>query len=255
MAEWRDALPEDLKAEKSLEVYKPGDGEQLIPVPVGLIKSTVEGQKMIGSSLRVPKDDATPEEWNAFHGKLGRPESPDKYAFKKPDKLPQGVVWDENIVKEYSGVAHKFGLTPKQANGLMDFYMGKQIEGGDRVIATLEQGTKALKEDWKEDYDKNVAIAVRAVDELAPPEIKEILNSTGLGNHPAMVKWMADIGKEFLESKITGEGGVILSREEALAKIATIMGDTKGAYFNVSHPEHQKVTEEVSRLYATAYPR
>jgi hypothetical protein len=66
---------------------------------------------------------------------------------------------------------------------------------------------------------------------------------------------MSEIGREFLETKMVGEGGVILSKEEALAKIATMMADSKGAYLNADHVDHQRATEEVSRLYAVAYPR
>jgi hypothetical protein len=174
---------------------------------------------------------------------------------KKPDQLPKGLAWDEGLEKDYKAAAHKLGLSAKQAQGLLEFHLSNQAGAAEKSIMSMEEGSKALKEEWKEDYDKNLAIAVRAVDELAPPEVKVILDSTGLGNHPAMIKWMSEIGREFLETTIVGEGGVILSKEEALAKIAAIMGDAKHPYMNPDDPKHKEAMEEVSRLYATAYPR
>ena len=62
---WKDTLPDDLKAEKALESI------QDIP---GLAKSYIHAQKMIGSDkIPVPNKYATDEDWQAVYNKLGRP--------------------------------------------------------------------------------------------------------------------------------------------------------------------------------------
>ncbi|MBK8168152.1 MAG: hypothetical protein IPK64_19570 [bacterium] len=47
--------------------------------------------------------------------------------------------------------------------------------GGDKLPQTLALASKAL--------------------ELGPPQLREFLNASGLGNHPAMVAWAAKIGQ------------------------------------------------------------
>jgi len=49
------------------------------------------------------------------------------------------------------------------------------VLGGDKLPQTLALGAKAL--------------------ELGPPQLREFLNASGLGNHPAMVAWAAKIGQ------------------------------------------------------------
>lgn len=49
------------------------------------------------------------------------------------------------------------------------------VLGGDNLPKTLALGAKAL--------------------ELGPPQLREFLNTSGLGNHPAVIAWAAEIGK------------------------------------------------------------
>src|SRR5690242_8897032 len=42
--------------------------------------------------VKVPSADAKPEEWEAFYRAAGRPEKPEDYGLKAPEKLPDGVV-------------------------------------------------------------------------------------------------------------------------------------------------------------------
>ena len=51
---------------------------------------------------------------------------------------------------------------------------------------------------------ENLAIARKAID-LGPPELKELLNSSGLGNHPEVVKLAYKVGKAISEDRfVTG---------------------------------------------------
>ena len=63
----RNNLPDDLRNDPTLQNYK--DVESLA-------KTVVHQQKMIGNRIPLPKTD---EEKAELYGKLGRPDSPDKY--------------------------------------------------------------------------------------------------------------------------------------------------------------------------------
>src|SRR2546425_12460091 len=75
--DWRTGLDPVLAKDPSLATIK--------DIP-SLAKLAVEGQKMVGGSIRLPKADAKPEEaekaWGDIYGKLGRPDTPDKYELK-----------------------------------------------------------------------------------------------------------------------------------------------------------------------------
>ena len=73
---WRDSLPDDLKGAAWLSKYK---------TPEDALRGFAEAQKLIGSKLSVPKDDAPKEEWDKFYASLGRPEAPDKYDLGVPE--------------------------------------------------------------------------------------------------------------------------------------------------------------------------
>jgi hypothetical protein len=47
--------------------------------------------------------------------------------------------------------------------------------------------------------DENLAVARRAVDAFGSPALKELLNTTGLGNHPEVVKAFYKAGKAISE--------------------------------------------------------
>jgi hypothetical protein len=56
-----DSLPEDLRSEPSLADFKDLSG---------LAKSYVSAQKMLGSSVRIPTEEASPEAREEFYSKL-----------------------------------------------------------------------------------------------------------------------------------------------------------------------------------------
>ena len=50
--------------------------------------------------------------------------------------------------------------------------------------------------------DENLGLARKALDQFGTPELKLLLDSTGMGNHPQVVKLMVNIGKAISEDKI-----------------------------------------------------
>lgn len=80
-------------------------------------------QGLIGKKT-VPGQDATDEEWDAFHSKL-RPETAESYEFNYGDIDPSNINQEEALT--YKEGMHKLGLTQKQAQGLLELQM--QVEG------------------------------------------------------------------------------------------------------------------------------
>jgi hypothetical protein len=247
--DWRASLPEELRADPSIKDFKDIGG---------LTKSFIEAQKLVGGSVRLPKADASDEEWGKFYTRLGRPDAADKYELKRP-AVPEGVPYDEGLEKNFKAWAHEAGLHPRQAQRLLDRFTAAQAENLTTYRKGMETGIAELKKEWGANFDKNAALAVKAVNELGGDEIKGLLDSTGLGNHPALVKFFANLGAQLGEDTIVlGDGPTTQdegSRDAIQLKINEIRNDPKHPYNsrNATPAARQAAVREVNALYEKLY--
>ena len=54
---------------------------------------------------------------------------------------------------------------------------------------------------------QNVAVAKKAMDKFGTPELSKLLDETGLGNHPEIVRAFYRAGKAISEDRFVGGGG------------------------------------------------
>jgi hypothetical protein len=205
-----------LQADKSLEQFKGKDWTEVGPT---LAKGYVETKKMVGGSLKIPKEDATPEEQAAFYTALGRPETPDKYAVTVPE-FPEDVpnpltgkgpiTLDPVVFKDFLGRAHEIGLSPKQAQGVMDWYGQYILNTADKFTEAAAQHRKVaevtLKKEWGASYQRNVNLAKQAVRDLFADDPQLALAVEDAGNNIALLKGLVRIGERMMEhGEITAE--------------------------------------------------
>jgi len=250
----RSWIPEDLREEPSLKVIK--------NVPA-LAKSFVEAQKLIGArdegSVKLPGEDATPEELAEFYGKMGRPETSAGYNLTTPDDLPEGMQWDDGMVEWFGNAAHAAGLSQAQANGLMKAYNDQQYAIGHEGQKALGTEMKALQDHWGDDFKGNVELGTRSLERLLPQEdvqgLKTLLDTSGIGNNPLMLKYAYQVGKMLKEDGYImsdGHGGV-LGADAAKTEIAAINEDKSHAHWNPEDPGHKAAVERMAELFRTAY--
>lgn len=128
--------------------------------------------------------------------------APEKYEFQ----AGEGVELDTEALKDFEPVARDLNLTNEQAQKLVDAYpkilAGVQQRQAEAWQAQTEQWASDVKADKEIGGDKltaNLSAAQRALDLFGTPELKEYLNTTGLGNHPDLVKTFVKIGKAMSE--------------------------------------------------------
>lgn len=95
-------------------------------------KQFENAQKLIGQRAPgIPGENATEEEIRNFHKAIGVPESPDGYDLKdtewgEDEKHIADIIKEtrgsDEFQKEVKAIFHKHGLTPKQAQGLLQDY-------------------------------------------------------------------------------------------------------------------------------------
>lgn len=128
--------------------------------------------------------------------------APEKYEFT----AGEGVELDTEALKDFEPVARELNLTNEQAQKLVDAYpkilAGVQQRQAEAWQAQTEQWAADVKADKEIGGDKltaNLSAAQRALDLFGTPKLKEYLNTTGLGNHPDLVKTFVKIGKSMSE--------------------------------------------------------
>lgn len=254
---WRDSLPEDLKASKSLEKFKS---------PADLAKSYVSLEQTFHESGKAgaiipPKDGAPEGELQAFRDKLrklnGVPENADGYDLKLPGDVPEALGFNDEAVKVYREKAHKLGLTPTQANDLFTDMLAGQTALLDRVSLEkrnrISEAEAALKEEWGSTYDYRKEVAQRLVANFA--DEKDRNNLEKFGNDPAFVRMVYNMGKEFqedslLNSGLPGKKGQ--SAEEMRSEGMKLMNSE--AFRNPAHPDHATTVAKVNDIYKRATP-
>lgn len=135
---------------------------------------------------------------------------PEKYEFT----LPEGMALDEAALGKFEPVLRDVGLTNEQANKLAGVFA--EIRAADlqaSQTAFVEQVNGWLGE-VKADpdlggakFDSTVKAAGAAMAAFGTPALREVLNNTGLGNHPELVRLMSRVGAALQEDKTAGPAG------------------------------------------------
>jgi len=241
---WKDTISEEFRSDPNIAKFTEIDA---------LAKSYINATRMIGQDkVAVPNENSTDDQWNEVYGKLGRPESPDKY---KLEVQSETVPLDENTVKQFAENAHKLGLNNKQAQGVLEYYKNS-MEGSlqqARIDTETAQANaeQELRKEWGRSYDENIKKAGAVAKANMNEEIlnMELKDGTRLGDHPAIIKGFASIANILSEDKLVSTESENVDRgTDYEAEISKIVNDRDGPYWNRSHPDHDKVVQQVFTL-------
>lgn len=177
---------------------KPGDDKP------GSDDAGAEAEKIDGSGKEEGKDKPD-------SGKDKKPDgAPEKYEFQSGE----GQELDQEALKEFEPIARDLNLTNEQAQKLVDVYGSKilagvqqrQVEAWTKQTEDWAATVKADKEIGGDKLTANLGVAQRAIDTFGSPELKEYLNTTGLGNNPELVRFCVKVGKSMSEDSMVTAG-------------------------------------------------
>ena len=242
VTDWKASLSDEIRADKSLENIKDIEG---------LAKSYVHAQKLVGSDkIPVPNKFATEKDWDAVYEKLGRPADATGYKYD----LPEDQNLDTEALNNFSTQAHKLGLLPGQANGVVKFYneaMGKiQQDAESTAVAAREASSTELKKEWGQAYDQKVSQAANLAQSVGANELlnANMADGTKLGDHPVMIKAFAQLAGKMGEDSITQSSGPTYQTPAQLEKDIGELTAPNSAYWDKNHPNHKIAVEEVLAL-------
>lgn len=159
---------------------------------------------------------------NGQEGAQGQAEkpagAPEKYEFKPPE----GQQYDSGFVEAYTKAAKELNLTNDAAQKMLDTVVtATQARHAEQVKAVRDGWATEAKADKEIGGDKlpeNLASAKRFMDAHGNPALTELLNVTGLGNHPEIIRAFSKAGKGLAQDGIvtgqrTAQAGQIDARQ------------------------------------------
>jgi len=127
--------------------------------------------------------------------------------------LPKDMQLDEALLADAIPIFKDLGLTQQQAQKLVDFQAkyveansAKQIESFNELTTRWQEASKIDKEFGGDKFDESIAIAQSAIDKFGTPELKQLLDDHGVGNHPELIRFMVKVGKLTVEDVPSAKG-------------------------------------------------
>ena len=129
--------------------------------------------------------------------------APEQYEFT----APEGQEFDPEALEAFSGVARELNLTQDGAQKILETMGTVMSERRDSTVQGWADATKADKALGGDKLDASLATAKTALDRFGSPELRALLNETGLGNHPEVVRAFVKVGEQISEDGFVGAGG------------------------------------------------
>jgi len=138
--------------------------------------------------------------------------------------FPENIEINNDLMEKFKGLAQDSSLSQEKAQALLDL----SIENGQKVLADQQAEFMKVRQDWqksiKEDPDfggknfsETIVRAKRVLNNYGSPELKEMLDTSGLGDNPEVIKMFVKIDKVLGDdTSVTGQAGSTLSTAQKI---------------------------------------
>lgn len=180
-------------------------------------ESLLSGQAPTDTGVQQPTDAAVKPQDNAApvaEAQAPAADKPQEEGAKAPEsyqfELPEGFELNGEVAEQFTTWAKDLNLPQDKAQAVAA--MGAQLV--QQAQAAQQEAWAAQVADWRKEVEtdkefggpalaENLGYAARAIDTFAP-ELREVLDSSGMGNHPVLVKAFIRIGKAISEDRLVG---------------------------------------------------
>lgn len=131
----------------------------------------------------------------------------------------EGMSLDEVATGEWGAVAKELGLDQASAQKAVDIAAGmlqRQQEAQSNLVASWVEQAQTDKEFGGDKLQESLGGARKVLDTFGTPELRDVLNATGMGNHPELIRALYRINKAISED--TFVTGAPRGRETDMAK-------------------------------------
>lgn len=254
---WRESVPEFARTWEEVTQSETADD---------FYKQIENQRKMMGSSIRIPGEDAGADQLGEFHQRLidkvpGLMKTPDY----SNDESNLETLTRMGAPGEATGYAGVEGMSAERLSQLREMafntrmtknqfkkYVEKAHEQDKTVREegeTAAQANKdALQQQWGAATDiRREQAAVLAEKTGAPKSLVEAVEA-GIADVETMA-WLHGLGKQLgMEESTLQRQSDVLAPVEIDNKIDDIMGNGEHPYWNSSHPKHGEAVENMVKL-------
>lgn len=208
-----------------------------------ILQTHIDAQSHMGTSVKIPEHDATPEDWGTFYDKV-RPSDINDYSLE----FPESKYTDQATQEWFKSVSHEEGLSQRQADNLNR----RHIEHTEKVMLDLDAKAEGIinekiaanKKELGGNYDKTMNMFERTIKSEGGDQLWDELQSTPLFDNLNFIKLVAKHGDMIGEDNlVVGEGSEGLkgrSLEQVQKDITSIReGDDFKSGFGVKYIESQ----------------
>ena len=171
--------------------------------PVAMASSYREIEKLMGGEkLPIPKDPNDKAAWDVVHRALGKPESPEGYGLDKIEGL------DKTFAGEAAKAFHDLGLSPKQAQALVEFQTNgvkARMEAAENEFQQTRQlDVNGMKKDWGNQFEPKVEMGRRAATQFGLDNTALESLERAMGTRKAS-EFLVKVGESFAEAPMVHE--------------------------------------------------
>jgi len=130
--------------------------------------------------------------------------APEKYELK----APEGEEFDSSFLKTYEETARELNMTNEAAQKMIDklspVLQQQTVERIEAIRSEWAEASKSDKEFGGAKLNENLAVAKTALDKFGTPELKQLINDSGIGNHPELIRFFYRAGKAITPDDFVG---------------------------------------------------
>ncbi len=217
------------------------DGMPVLPEVVE--EGPVVKEIIIGAEL----SDSDREE---VYRRLGRPDAPDGYDLS--EIVPE--TYSQSVIDQFKQKAHEAGMTPDGVKKMAQWYKELEIQQQEAIVKSRKEQDDRhlleLKRDFGIKFDEEVQNARKAIDAYTDKAFRQYMDDTGLGNHPALVKAFAKIGRELSEDRLVqSETATRLAKNEELVRSEISRLRSDQAFMERYRRGDPAAVQRLNRLY------
>lgn len=199
------------------EPTNPDPATTATPTPGETGTDTPDGQTTDPAATATPANPAdgapTAETKPDGDGKPGETKSDAKPIEYGEFAAAEGVTLDQDAVGEFKALASDAKLTQEQAQKVVDIgvklqqkWAAQQTQAMETARTQWAEASNTDKEFGGEKLAENLAVAKAALDKFGSPELKQLLNDSGLGNHPEVIRFFYRAGRAISDDRLIGGG-------------------------------------------------
>jgi len=273
---WTEALPE---AVREWDEVKNSDA------PEKFWDQMVNMRSHLGSSIRIPGEDAGKEDIAAFHEKLknkvpglmetpdfendealqtlysrmGRPKEAKDYAIPELKDSLGNVI--ENVdtgwAESFKELAYKAGLSQQKYADIVSAVAASNAAQNAKVLEAQAADKAELEKEWGAAFDRNTKIVETFIMKSdAPDSLKEAMKSGTVGKD--IMVWMHNLASQTLGNGSDFQGDDsnkgVMTPEEATIRISEIRNNKEHPYNKKNDPGHAAAMKQMRQLYELKNP-